>query len=107
MPMPWRLRACIARCKEDDVIDTNPIKTDVRLRNRQDRFDYANPICVLCGYPDIEALTAVKLNWLKANCSGVPIRLTELHHVVGEKHDSDLVVPLCFNCHHTVTEGLA
>lgn len=89
------------------MIDHNPIKTDVRRRKRQDRFDNADPRCIFCGYPEIEALTAVTLEWLKSHGSCVPKALTELHHVVGKKHDSDLVVPLCLNCHRLVTEDLA
>jgi hypothetical protein len=101
------LKACIAQYKEDDVIDQNPIKTDVRRRKRQDRFDCATPRCLFCGYPDIEALTGVTLEWLNSHGSCAPKSLTELHHVVGKKRDADLVVPLCLNCHRGVTEGLA
>lgn len=34
-------------------------------------------------------------------------RLLQDHHVVGEAHDSDLIVTLCLNCHREITEGLA
>jgi hypothetical protein len=82
------------------VIDNDPIKTDGRKKRIQDRFGNSKPNCVLCGCPDMEALTPVTLGWLKAH--GI-----ELHHVVEERRDPDFVVPLCLNCHRKVTEGLA
>jgi hypothetical protein len=81
------------------VTDQNPIKTDARRRRRQERFENRSPKCILCGCPDLEALTQVSHRWLKVH--GI-----ELHHVVAEVRDSDLVVPLCLNCHRTATEGL-
>ncbi len=33
--------------------------------------------------------------------------LLEEHHIVGEAHDSKLIVTLCLNCHREITEGLA
>lgn len=82
------------------MIDPKPIQTDGRERRRQAKFVCAHPTCLFCGSPDLEALTPVAAGWLKAH--GI-----ELHHVVGQKHDPDLVVPLCLNCHRKVTENLA
>ena len=82
------------------MTDQNPIKTDARRRKRQERFGNPNPKCVLCGCPDLEALTPVSPSWFKQH--GI-----ELHHLVAEARDSELMVPLCLNCHRTATEGLA
>jgi hypothetical protein len=50
----------------------------------------------------------VTRQWLEAK--GVPKerlhRLLQDHHVVGEAHDSELIVTLCLNCHGEITEGL-
>ena len=82
------------------MMDQNPIKTDVRRRKRQERFGNLNPKCILCGCPELETLTPVSPGWLEAH--GI-----EFHHVVAAERDSELVVPLCLNCHRTATEGLA
>jgi hypothetical protein len=83
----------------------NKIKTAIRRRGKQERFGSLNPFCVLCGNGTIETLAAVRLDRLQPRLS--PARLNELHHVVGQHHDPNLVVPLCRNCHCMVTEGLA
>jgi hypothetical protein len=82
------------------MTDENPIKTDARRRRRQEKFGNPNPKCVLCGCPDLESFTPVSHGWLKAH--GI-----ELHHIVGEQRDPNLIAPLCLNCHRTATEGLA
>jgi hypothetical protein len=87
------------------MIDQNPVKTAVRRRRKQERLGSLSPFCVLCGNGDIETLVPVTPDWLRQRIP--PERLIELHHVVGEQHDSDVVVPLCLNCHRIVTEGLA
>jgi hypothetical protein len=81
------------------------IKTARRRRLKQERFGTLNPVCVLCGNGEIERFTAKPLGWLEERIP--PERLIELHHVAGQNHDPNLVVPLCMNCHRTVTEGLA
>ena len=81
-------------------MDQNPIKTDGRRRRRQERFGNLNPKCVLCGCPELETFTPVSPGWLEAH--GI-----EFHHVVAADRDSELVVPLCLNCHRTATEELA
>ena len=37
---------------------------------------------------------------------GVPGHLFEEHHIVGVKHDPELTILICRNCHAKVTEGL-
>jgi hypothetical protein len=89
------------------MIDNNPISTAVRRERRQARFRTYPPVCFLCPESDLETLTPVTLGWLEG--WGVDVRrvLIELHHHYGEAHDSELVVPLCLNCHRKATEGLA
>ena len=79
--------------------DVDPIRTDGRRRRRLNRFG-PNPQCLFCPCTDLEALTLVKVGWLEKH--GI-----ELHHVVEERRDPELEVPLCLNCHRKVTEGLA
>jgi hypothetical protein len=66
-----------------------------------------NPVCILCEYPH-SVLDAVTPDWLKQH--GIPEdvlnRFLEAHHLDGRRHDPELVVPLCRNCHCEVTEGL-
>lgn len=88
------------------MIDEDPIRTDGRRRRKQKRLSSSHPVCVLCSCSDIEALTAVTPEWLKERGVIIPPGLLEMHHVVGEKHDSDFVVALCLNCHRRVTEAL-
>ena len=57
----------------------------------------------------MESLTQVSRAWLEArgiSKDGIK-RLLEKLHIVGEKHDPDLTVFLCLNCHREITEGLA
>ena len=90
------------------MVDKNPIQTAGRRRRRQERFGMLSPVCILCVYPHLEALAAVKPDWLKQH--GIPEdvvnRFLEEHHIDGRRHDPELVVPLCLNCHRVVTEGL-
>jgi hypothetical protein len=84
------------------MIENDPIGAAGRRRRRQKRFSVENPVCRLCLESNLECLTPVTLDWLRAQQI-----LLEDHHVVGEKNDPDFVVPLCLNCHRLVTEGLA
>jgi hypothetical protein len=67
-----------------------------------------NAFCLFCGYACLESLTRVSRQWLESK--GMTEfrldRLLEEHHIVGEAHDSDLMVTLCLNCHREITEGL-
>jgi hypothetical protein len=87
------------------MIDQDPIGTSKRRRRKQVRFGSLTPVCVLCGNGRIHELTAQTPDWLRERIP--PERLIELHHAVGEQHDPDLVVPVCRNCHASLTEGLA
>jgi hypothetical protein len=84
------------------MIDNDPIATAGRRRRRQKRFLIDNPTCLLCGEPNLECLTPVTLDWLKAHRV-----LIEMHHAASEQNDPEFVVPVCLNCHRKVTEGLA
>lgn len=64
-------------------------------------------MCLLCREPDLETLTPVTLEWLKGHGVDISRTLIEMHHLYGEAHDSELIVPLCLNCHRKVHEGLA
>lgn len=88
------------------MIDEDPIRTDGRRRRKQQRLGSSHPVCLVCNCSDIAALTDVTPEWLKERGVIVPPGLMEMHHVVGQKHDSDFVVALCLNCHRKVTEAL-
>jgi hypothetical protein len=48
-------------------------------------------------------LIVVTLQWLKIH--KVPRSVLEEHHLWGRKHDPNLTVPVCPNCHAEITEG--
>jgi hypothetical protein len=85
-----------------------PIRCARRQANRKDRLG-SNAFCLFCGYACLESLTQVSRRWLEER--GIPKdrlnRLFELHHVLGEAHEPDVVITLCLNCHREITEGLA
>lgn len=85
-----------------------PIRTARREALREERLG-KDAFCLLCGYGCLEALTQVTRGWLESSCVSADRieRLLEGHHVVGEAHDSNLLITLCLNCHREVTEGLA
>lgn len=76
------------------MIEGDPIKNDAR-RSKQERRVGKGARCAQCGIGNFETLRPVKAS------------LIESHHVVGRANDSDLVVPLCKNCHALATEKLA
>lgn len=84
------------------LIDNDPIGTAGRRRRRQKRFPMENPVCLFCLEPNLECLTPVSPDWLRARCA-----LINLHHVVFEENDPEFVVPLCLNCHRKIHEALA
>jgi hypothetical protein len=84
------------------MMDNDPIGTAGRRTRRLKRFPMDNPVCLCCLEPNLECLTPVTLDWLKAHRV-----LIELHHVAFRENDPDFVVPLCLNCHRKITEGLA
>jgi len=75
-------------------MDINPIKTEVRKMNREDRLG-ADATCVLCGETALEALTPVS------------VALIEQHHPLGKNHEPDITVPTCRNCHAKLHEQAA
>jgi hypothetical protein len=72
----------------------DPIRSDARGARRRRRLG-SSLACALCGESDPVALTLVTR------------RLLEVHHVAGRRHDPELTVLLCLNCHARATEALA
>jgi hypothetical protein len=48
-------------------------------------------VCVLCGFSDADALTPVSRTVIEA------------HHVLGRQHDGKATLPVCANCHRSLT----
>ena len=71
--------------------EDDPIQNDVRKRAWKQRFG-PKPVCVLCRFDQPEGLTLV--SW----------SMIDVQHVHGAKHDPDLKVPICRNCHARITE---
>jgi len=74
-------------------MDHNPIRTAVRRMRRAEGTD----VCCFCGRKD--RVTRIQ-------ASGRFRRQLERHHVVGRKHDSELIIQVCRHCHDLLTEGL-
>jgi hypothetical protein len=85
-------------------MDRYPSRTAGREMRRLQRLGIGPLVCFRCGYIDPIALIRVKVEWLVAK--GLPKSIFEDHHIVGEKHDPDLTVLICRNCHALATEGL-
>lgn len=87
-------------------MDREPNRTALREARRLQKLGDTPSVCAFCGYEGSVIRAAVR--WLKAN--GVPRKvvkkLLEDHHPHGNKHDPDLTIPLCRNCHGECTEGL-
>lgn len=83
-------------------MDRFPNATALREARRIQALGDIPSVCAFCSYEGLVIPVTVK--WLKAH--GVPKKLLEDHHVVGRKHDSKLMIPLCRNCHGECTEGL-
>jgi hypothetical protein len=64
----------------------------VRAARRERRFG-KNPVCILCGRENPEALTEVNRT------------LLEKHHIAGRATDESLIVIVCLCCHRVLTEG--
>lgn len=73
-------------------MERDPIKNDVRAEQRARRLG-PGTVCIVCGVATPEALTRVNKT------------LLERHHVAVRAHDGALTVPICLNCHRTLTEG--
>jgi hypothetical protein len=72
----------------------HPLKAARRKKQRMQRLSVEQTFCWACGCTDPFVLRRVTYSFL------------EKHHVLGRANDSDLTVPLCFNCHALITEGL-
>ena len=72
-------------------MERNAIKAATRKAKREKRLG-EDAVCVLCGHSDLDALTPVGRTTIEA------------HHVLGKAYDEALTVPLCANCHGSVTE---
>src|SRR5712692_728683 len=71
----------------------DPARTDARRARRRRRLG-PGAACAVCGESDPLVLTTSKR------------RIVQAHHVVGRRHDPDLTVVLCLNCHARATEAL-
>jgi hypothetical protein len=71
----------------------NASQDAVRAAKQHARLGEA-AVCVVCGYANEDALRLVARS------------VVEKHHVVGRVHEADVVVPLCANCHVTLTEAV-
>ncbi len=83
-------------------MDRDPNRTALREARRLQGLGDTPSICAFCSYEG--PVIPVTIRWLKAH--GVPKKLLEDHHPRGRKHDPELTIPLCRNCHWQCTEGL-
>lgn len=74
--------------------------TAARVSKRLRKFG-PNPICWRCSYQNPVGLVAPD-----APTVAKLINTFEAHHVVGQRHDADLTIAVCRNCHAELTEGL-
>lgn len=72
--------------------EKEPIANDMR-RSKRKRQLGESPSCVLCGFDDFDALIPVERS------------MVERHHVIGRVNDDALTVPLCRNCHASISEA--
>jgi hypothetical protein len=88
-------------------MDREPNRTALRAARRLERLHKrlgnCPAVCILCGYANPMFLIVVTLEWLKAHMA--PISLLQNHHLWGRKHDLELTVPVCPNCHVEITEN--
>ena len=73
----------------------NPVRAARRKAELRERLGAERPACAYCGYEELVALRRISRKLLLE------------HHVLGRKHDSDLSVIACLNCHAVVHEMLA
>ena len=83
-------------------MDRSPNATALREARRLQELGDSPSVCAFCTYEG--PVIVVTEKWLKA--FGVPKKLLEDHHVSGKKHDSELTIPLCHNCHDECHEGI-
>jgi len=87
-------------------VDRLPNATALREARRLQELGDMQSVCAFCGYEGLVICAMVR--WLKVH--GVRRRflkkILEDHHPHGKKHDPELTIPLCRNCHGECTEGL-
>ena len=76
--------------------EPDPIGADARKVAHARTLGPPPHICAFCGLTDPRRLKAKPLDWVKAR---VPPTILQKHHVVGIKHDGQLIVLLCAGCH--------
>jgi ferredoxin len=84
------------------VKEPNPIQSDRRDARHLDRLGNWLGGCLFCGISDPVVLIPKSVKWLEQR---VPRTVLEDHHLYGQNHDPNCVVPLCRNCHYKVTAG--
>lgn len=71
---------------------TGAVGIAAREIRRERRFG-PGAACARCGITTSETLVPIKRSILEA------------HHICGRENDASLTVPVCRNCHATLTEG--
>lgn len=72
------------------MTEKNAAQAAARAAKRKQKLG-PDAVCVLCGFSDASALDPV-------SCSTV-----EKHHVLGREHDGKATLPVCANCHRSLT----
>ena len=73
----------------------NPARAARREAELREKLGTERPSCIYCGYGELVALRRISR------------KLLPEHHVLGRKHDSDLFVIACLNCHAVTHELLS
>jgi hypothetical protein len=77
------------------IQEPDPIQNEAR-RARQARRLPPNAACALCGETDPAVLR-------QASLQPSTLGLLQMHHVLGEANDEEVVVCLCLTCHAKAT----
>ena len=72
----------------------NPARAARRTTELREKLGSEQPVCFYCGYAEPVALRRL--------CRKCLIK----HHQLGRKHDPNLVVLVCLNCHAVLHETL-
>ncbi len=73
----------------------NPAHDARRRTELCEKLGCDNPVCFYCGYAEPVALRRARGKFRKALLK---------HHPMGRKHDPDLIVIVCLNCHAVLHE---
>jgi hypothetical protein len=84
------------------VKEPSPIQNDRRDVRHLERLGTYARGCLFCGISDSRVLIPKSVKWLEHR---VPRTVLEDHHLYGQNHCPNCVVPLCRNCHYKVTSG--